>query len=1096
MTEPHRIPADQAERTACLDVRRSFIVQAPAGSGKTTLLTERFIALLSVVESPSEIVAITFTRKAAAEMRERVLLALQKAKLDDPDDAAGRAVQHHLETSNTDLRTAPERIRVMTFDRLFLNLARQAPLTSGIGPETAPSANANAYMRDAAMAALQSPSHKNEAAELLQHLDADFGQAVEAIASLLATRDQWLSMVLDQSSAAPEVLRETVHAIVTEHVQQLRATVCSHIPSAQMASGMKAARFAHDVLAGETLFGDGLPAAEIAALPEWDALLHLVLTNTNTVRRRLSVNEGFPPSAKTEKAAFSEFLRCIESAPKVQKALVALRALPNVDSASETWQRLASTFELLRLASGHLQMTFSDHRVTDFIAPAQATVSALNDDQSVLPAFVAETMRHVLVDEFQDTSRTQFNFLHGVARAWAQRGTGEETFFCVGDPMQSIYRFRQTDVALFTRAQREGIGRFTLTPITLTTNFRSTPEVVRWVNATVGPQFELQSSATAATVNYAPSVAHSLAHHETPTTTSAVQVRGFETQQDEITAVVDYVQSWCARAPEKATLGILVQAAGHGEQIAAALAHAGVHDVNAEALRKVTALPWLHDLLTLVYAFTETEDRLSVLAVLRAPWCGLTLPDLTSIAHACSAEAGADPWNILRDSAMHAALSEDGRIRLVALMTALDPALRARGHRDIARCVRVAWSRLNAAACYVTEIDATLFTQVIHCLRTHTARGVVLDRAQLLTDLRALVLPNAGASRVQVMTVHKAKGLEFDAVVVPLAAKRTKRDTRPLVRFADFEPRALAVVRPQDAHDPAAAVYDWLNGMQENNALAERVRLMYVAATRAKSELLITGSKLFTTKDAPSSMSHTLWGALAPEFSPERVEMPAASSAQSAPKVQKEPSPLLRCEIVAIATPPSFVKMHPPSAIERERVFARAFGVVAHAWLGAHGPRGVWSAHAAAWAAEAFAEQSVFGEPQRRGIAQLEQLIARVRTCPHAQLIWADDHRAEFDEWPLAVALPETGDMQQLRPDRVYQTAAGELWVVDYKTSAPENENPETIAAFVQAEKETYADAMQRYADAVLATGRIETDQPIRRALYFPLLSVLGVYGA
>ena len=99
-----KVPADWRQRQEALDPTRSFIVQAPAGSGKTGLLTRRFLRLLTTVEHPEEIVAITFTRKAAAEMRLRVLEALASAQGPEPADnyareawLLGRAALAHTE---------------------------------------------------------------------------------------------------------------------------------------------------------------------------------------------------------------------------------------------------------------------------------------------------------------------------------------------------------------------------------------------------------------------------------------------------------------------------------------------------------------------------------------------------------------------------------------------------------------------------------------------------------------------------------------------------------------------------------------------------------------------------------------------------------------------------------------------------------------------------------------------------------------------------------------------------------------------------------------------------------------------------------------
>ncbi len=148
-TEPEDLPVDAAmldgdaaARATALDTRHSFIVRAPAGSGKTELLTQRVLALLAQADAPEEIVAITFTRKAAAEMKDRLLEALAHAAAADGNDARPRK-PHQVRTTQLaqqvaardralgwELAANPARLRVQTIDALALWLARQVPITT------------------------------------------------------------------------------------------------------------------------------------------------------------------------------------------------------------------------------------------------------------------------------------------------------------------------------------------------------------------------------------------------------------------------------------------------------------------------------------------------------------------------------------------------------------------------------------------------------------------------------------------------------------------------------------------------------------------------------------------------------------------------------------------------------------------------------------------------------------------------------------------------------------------------------------------------------------------------------------------------------
>ena len=193
--------ADSAARERALDTSTSFIVQAPAGSGKTELLIGRYLKLLQTVDSPASVVAITFTRKAAGEMRARVIQALRKANAGVAPEAAhelatyeiARAVLDHDRLLGWNLLRNPAQMRIETIDALCGGITRRMPWLSRFGAMPDVSEKAQDLYREAAQNTLRHVERENESlADLLLHLDNDFAAAERLIMNMLEKRDQWL----------------------------------------------------------------------------------------------------------------------------------------------------------------------------------------------------------------------------------------------------------------------------------------------------------------------------------------------------------------------------------------------------------------------------------------------------------------------------------------------------------------------------------------------------------------------------------------------------------------------------------------------------------------------------------------------------------------------------------------------------------------------------------------------------------------------------------------------------------------------------------------------------------------------------------------
>ena len=1120
---------DTAARVQALDVTRSWLVRAPAGSGKTELLIQRFLALLAHVDRPEAIVATTFTRKAAAEMRERVVAALHDAAQTGASHAAPTS-EHHALTQRlaraaleNDRRMAwrlleqPARLRIVTIDALAAALARQAPLAAGLGALPAFVDDATPLYRDAARRALANATAADVKWQtFLAWLDNDAETATRLIALMLAARDRWPARLF---AGDAEALRRDVEAVLEQEARAALATIKALLPPAladalPLHANVASATFAvaseppaHAPVVATLAASGCTPDADDR--DAWCALANWLLTRDGVFRAGVTVRDGFPASgtgAKAQerarqKADFVQWLRDAAAAPGLAAAWHRLRSLPPPRFASEAWEFVLATMHVLHAASSALVDVFGQRAQADFTEATLRALMALGteDDPTDLLLAVDYRLSHLLIDEFQDTSRAQLALIDRLTAGWTP-GDGR-TLFAVGDPMQSIYRFRQAEVRLFLEAHnRKGVGRVPVGVLELACNFRSQRAIVAWVNTIFERVLPAESDTTRGEAAFAP------AHADAARTVDLAPTLDLAaSREDEAERVVARIRA--ARDAGLADIAVLVRARYHAQALLPALRAAGIEfsAVDLEGLedRLVT-----RDLLSLARALAQPADRLAWLSILRAPWCGLELADLLVIAEA---SIGTSIVEAIADSAVTARLSESAAARVARLRSALEPALLARGHAAFSLRVRAAWLALGGPACTPSALDRAGADRVFALLAEHEHGGDLPDHDAFVA-MAALLFADPGATpadAVQVMTLHRAKGLQFDAVILPGLDLPSGSGEPPLLRWKvrehDGEPtlvlapmRARAGVRTEQ--DP---VYAWLNELDIAEEAAELGRLLYVGATRARARLHLTAAVAADAsgwkRPARGSALERLWDALGHKVGSDSTFPPVPNSSFSSSE-KSSLTPLsvpVERELVRLPlewTPPPMPPALPvPSGITTRAdapVFdwadavAAAIGTVSHRLLAQVAADGIgaWDERRLQRERERIevelATEGIEPDRRERAAQRVAAVVARTLADPRGRWLFAREHVDARSEWALAGV--DEGRIVHVVIDRSF-VADGFRYIVDFKTGSHLGGDPR---AFLREEFERYRPQLVRYARITSA----HDGRPARIALYHPLV--------
>jgi ATP-dependent exoDNAse (exonuclease V) beta subunit len=1106
----HAPPDDAVEREAALDPARSFIVQAPAGSGKTELLIQRYLRLLATVEEPEQVVAITFTRKAAAEMRRRVQQALRTAAAGENAASAhgaatlalARAVIERDRMREWSLATQPQRLRVDTLDAFNVWLAQQLPVLAGGVAAARIVDDARDYYREAAartVAALSEPGAVAAALQtLLRALHNDFDGLERMLAALLPKRDQWLH---ELASADPARLRTTLELALQRLVDDELDALAREWPTALtpelVATLRHAAQFVPDL---ERLLAlapwlelDALPRAGHAALSAWQGAARLLLTKEGAWRARVTKREGFGPEHRAALDRARTLLERLHPQDGLRARLDAVARLPDPHYDARQWQQIgALQIVLLRLAA-ELKVLFAERRCVDFPELALAAQRALGqvDEPSELLLALDRRLQHLLVDEFQDTSQSQLKLLELLTSGWEQ-GDGR-TLFLVGDPMQSIYRFRDADMSLFLRAKQRGVGNVRLESLTLKRNFRSAPQIVDWVNGVFKQVFPREDQMATGTAGFRASTAARAA-----ASTGLVQtyaVRGGE-ERREIATVVEILGAELERDSEQ-SIAVLVQGRAHLAGLRERL-HANGWPAHAVEIDELRDLQLAQDLLGLTRALVHLADRVAWLAVLRAPWCGLEWTDLHAL---CDRARDRTIWELLHDAERLARLGAASRTRALRTRAALAAAFAARGATSLARWVEHAWRRLDGPACLDGPQDLGVAEQFFALLARSEARGDVEDPATL-DALLERAPPQGDPPRgrgIEIMTMHRAKGLEFDTVVL-LGLDRPPGgdDNQALywLRRVAANGNEDLLLAPLAADGERDRLGTFVHKADQERNRAERARLLYVATTRARDRLhVVCHLKASQAEPANDTLLTHLWPLLEPQFAalPPPDDAPNGANANGW-------QPVLRRLTPASGEEPGLLEDAHAAArgagtLRPEFAWAGQasvhVGTVVHRFLQQIADRGLehWSPDVVRAHIPAFR-----GELELLGVDRAELPAAAERVASALIAALEDPHgrwvltRHEDARSELRVTVRSELGLEHLRLDRTF-VADGRRWIVDFKTGEHEGGD---LEAFLTSEVERYRPQLERYARAIAVFDA----RPIEIALYFPLLKALRSWAA
>lgn len=927
--------SEQKERDPITDdLDQTLFVEAGAGSGKTRALVRRVESLVCSGVQMDRIVAITFTEKAASELRDRIRRRLDEARIDEDPEIRNVMVQALGQFDGA---------AVGTLHSFAQRILVEHPTEAGLPP--------GIEVSDEIASEIAFDLRWRTFVETLLNDDAD-GEALQVLEACGVRLERHLRELAIDLNGNWDRIESLAHKATPMTVPSPSAQAAVESALAEVLNRRRECREPDNddlfklinrlaPLEHRLASGDRIDQVEAAV-----EILNLILKPST---RREKERKGKPITTRSFKGNQDNWSTSIN---EVRTALIRLDSACTslVDNAKEQ----ALTLIVARLASFTLKAA-KERRASGRLEFHDLLVRARNllrdpKQGPLVRTALRQHYQYLLLDEFQDTDPIQIELAALIAAEpesapvtapadWTELKVDPGRLFLVGDPKQSIYRFRRADISLFLRARDHFGGAAKSNLVKLKSNFRSVAPLIGWVNKVFGnlitykPDSQPSYTPLSPVRQPAPRSGHPPGPEvavlgaeaiEIPGKAYADHLRKLEAEAVAAAAATALADGWLVEGdstdgsgwrPTRASdIAILIPARTSLDTLERELDDSAV-PYRVETASLVYATREVRDVLLAMQAIADPTDELALVAALRTPLYGCGDDDLVRwrlgsegeprrfrIHGPQSADASIEDCSNpvaaglahLRELHRASPWSTPSELleRLIRERAVLEAAVAAHRPRDVWRRLRFLVDHARAWS----DAGGSGLRNYIDWARRQGSENARVSET---------VLPETDDDSVRILTVHGSKGLEFPIVILSGTTSQLNRQQRgPSV---SFPPGSEPVVRLKAGVESVS--YEQWRPLDEQMDKHERIRLLYVACTRARDHLIVS---LYREKRQTNSAAAMLAGAGAAGFgavplTPEKRPIESASAPQAEPLPSRDAWMKQHKQVIAASRIPAMV---------------------------------------------------------------------------------------------------------------------------------------------------------------------------------------------